>query len=300
MCGRVPSAERFAAPGPGVWVDWWTMKLVLEGGGVRAAYSAGVMHSLREAGVIPAAVVGSSTGSLNAAFVASGQTDVACAIWTDEVPGDRFISWRRQFTPWGKPGLDLDAMIDEVILPRLDVVAATSGRVHLYVTATDVRAGEAVVARPTPESIGQWLRASFALPVGYNRIVEVEGRPCIDGGVLAPVAFDVPLPETYAGPTVAVLTRPIETAKPAPALWARVALRTIVPPGARELSLRQHELHNAQMKKLQDAVRRGEVLLVDPPPDLGLSRLTRDSKKIRRGVELGRRVGEGLARRLGA
>ena len=68
------------------------MKLVLEGGGARAAYSAGVVHALACEGVRPRVVIGCSSGSINAAFCASGQTQTVCDLWANYVPGKHFIS----------------------------------------------------------------------------------------------------------------------------------------------------------------------------------------------------------------
>src|SRR5690349_23007475 len=92
------------------------MKLVLEGGGARAAYSAGVVHALAESGVRAKAVLGCSSGSINAAFYASGQTATLLDLWSNYVPGRHFISWRRQLTPFGGPGLAVDDMLDRVMI----------------------------------------------------------------------------------------------------------------------------------------------------------------------------------------
>lgn len=276
------------------------MKLVLEGGGVRATYGAGVLHGLLEEGVEASAVIGSSSGSINAAFYAARQTQTLLELWTEHVPTGGFISWRRLFTPGGRPGLDVDGMLDEVIAKRglLDVERATGGPTALYVTATDVDRRECVVARPTPADVFEWLRASLAIPVGYNRVVTVGGRRCVDGGVAAPVPFDVPELEAHEGPTVVVLTRTVETKKPPPALWARWWIRVFVPEAARRASLEQHELHNATMVRLSAARGGGEVIVIDPPQEMALSRLTRDQAKVRAGAEVGLRVGRELARRL--
>lgn len=287
-------------PRRGLVKDPAHMKLVLEGGGARAAYSAGVVSALAHGGAKIHAVVGSSSGSVNAAFLASGNPEMSAKLWMEVVPGDHFISWRRQFTPWGPPGLAVDEMLDDIIRARglLDEERATRGDLHLYVTATDVRARESIVARPTRDNLYEWLRASLALPVGYNRVVEVDGFRCVDGGVTSPVCFDLPLDEDYPGPIVVVLTRPMETKKPPPALWERWAVRTIVPAEIRDVVLRQHELHNAVMERLRVAVAREEVILVDPPRGMPLSRLTRDATKLKEGVAMGERVGAELARRL--
>jgi predicted patatin/cPLA2 family phospholipase len=276
------------------------MKLVLEGGGVRAAYSAGLVHALAQAGVRADAVLGCSSGSINAAFYASGQTATVCDLWGNYVPGTRFISWRRQLTPWAGPGLGVDAMLDEIMLGQglFDPVAATRGSPDLYVAVTDIATGDGRVVRPEAHNVMQWLRASLAIPVGYNRIVHVDGRGYIDGGVAMPVPFDEPIPTRCKGPTVVVLTRKMSTAKAAPSWWERGFIHVIVPRAARVSTLRQHVLHNAVMERLRLAVEREEVILVDPPDDMPLSRITRDAGRIRAGIALGQEVGRALGPRL--
>ncbi len=278
------------------------MKLVLEGGGARAAYSAGVVHALAEAGVRPNAVIGCSSGSINAAFFASGQTSTLCDLWSNYVPGKHFISWRRQLTPFGGPGLAVDDMLDRVMIGQslFDPVAATRGDPALYVAVTDVETGAGRLVQPRADNVVEWLRASLALPVGYNRIVEIgEGR-FIDGGVAMPVPFDEPIATECNGPTVVVLTRKMDTPKAAPNWWEKAFILAIVPRAARAATLRQHELHNAVMARLRSAVAREEVVLVNPPDDMPLSRFTRDADKIRAGIALGQEVGARLAQSLEA
>ena len=276
------------------------MKLVLEGGGARAAYSAGVVHALATAGVRPDAVIGCSSGSINAAFFASGQTQTVCDLWADYVPGKHFISWRRHFTPFAGPGLAVDDMLDRVIMGQslLDPVAATRGKPALYVAVTDVTTSSGILVRPKEHDVVEWLRASLALPVGYNRIVEIDNRGFIDGGVSLPVPFDEPIDTECRGPTVVVLTRKMNTMKPAPKLWEKAYILALVPRAAQRATLRQHELHNAVMGRLRLAVEKREVLLVNPPDEMPLSRFTRDAGRIRAGITLGREVGQRLAEQL--
>jgi predicted patatin/cPLA2 family phospholipase len=273
------------------------MKLVLEGGGARAAYSAGVVDALAQAGVWPKAVLGCSSGSINAAFCASRQTATLVDLWSNYVPGKHFISWRRQLTPFGGPGLAVDDMLDRVMIGQslFDPIAATRGDPALYVAATDVATGRGVLVRPEAHNVVEWLRASLALPVGYNRVVHIEGRGFIDGGVAMPVPFDEPLAQPCEGPTVVVLTRKMHTLKPAPKLWERAFIWAIVPRVARAATLRQHELHNEVMLRLSAAVERKEVLLLNPPDEMPLSRFTRDVGSLRAGIALGQEVGRRLA-----
>jgi predicted patatin/cPLA2 family phospholipase len=276
------------------------MKLVLEGGGARAAYSAGLVHALAQEGVRPKVVIGTSSGSINAAFFASGQTATVVDLWANYVPGNHFISWRRQLTPFGGPGLAVDDMLDRVIMGMslFDPIAATRGDPVLYIAVTDVQTGQGMLVKPGPDNVVEWLRASLALPVGYNRVVSIGGRGFIDGGVALPVPFDEPLTTPCDGPTVVVLTRKMHALKPAPNWWQRAFIHAIVPRVARAATLKQHHLHNAVMRRLSLAVERQEVILVNPPDDMPLSRFTRDAARIRAGIALGGEVGRAIAPRL--
>jgi predicted patatin/cPLA2 family phospholipase len=276
------------------------MRLILEGGGTRAAYSAGVVHALAREHVRFDAVVGSSSGSMNAAFFATGQTDTLCHLWSHVVPNEGFISYWRLFTPWGPPGLDVDRMVDDVVNGQgaLDIPRAVAGNPALYVVATTLPDGKPHIVKPNASNLCDWIRASHAIPIGYNRIVTVEGRDYVDGGVAAPVPFDLPIEESSSGPTVVILTRPMSTKKPAPNWWQQMFLRTAVPKQVAGLTMRQHELHDALMKRLGKAKERGDVIVIDPPPEMTVSRVTNDAKKLAEGVRVGVEVGKRLAERL--
>jgi predicted patatin/cPLA2 family phospholipase len=245
-------------------------------------------------------VIGTSSGSINAAFFASGQTATLVDLWANYVPGNHFISWRRQLTPFAGPGLAVDDMLDRVMIGQslFDPVAATRGDPALYIAATDVHTGEGVLVKPESHDVVEWLRASLALPVGYNRVVRIGGRGYIDGGVALPVPFDEPLGTPCEGPTVVVLTRKMHALKPAPNWWQRAFIHTIVPRVARSATLRQHHLHNAVMQRLSSAVEREQVILVNPPDEMPLSRFSRDAATIRAGIAVGDEVGRALAPKL--
>ena len=276
------------------------MKVVLEGGGNRAAFSAGVLKALEEAGVPCEVVVGSSTSAINAAYFAAGQMETAVRVWTDVIPDD-MVSWRRLFTPWGRPALDLDRMIDDVMQSgwsKLDVDRVLGEAPVLYVAATQVPSGEPKLVRPVRADLFEWLRASTALPVGYNRVVEIEDGRYVDSGLSAPVPFEMPLDAPFEEPTVVILTRRPHQEKQRPSWWQRAFLRLIVPEEIRAPSLRQHELYNQVVRRLKEEEAAGRIFMVTPPDDMTLSRLTRGASALKRGVEIGLREGEALLRRL--
>ncbi|MGE0791074.1 MAG: patatin-like phospholipase family protein [Sandaracinaceae bacterium] len=275
------------------------MKLVLEGGGSRAAFSAGVLLALERAEIPCEAVVGSSTSAVNAAYFAAHQMDVCVRMWTEVVPDD-FISYARLFVP-GRPAIDVDRMIDDVLgggWSKLDVDTALSGDPTLYVAATEVPSGTPHVVRPDRARLFEWLRASTALPVGYNRTVRVGEREYVDSGLSAPVPYDWPLETEWDAPTVVVLTRRPDTLKSQPSWWQRAFLSMIVPPAIRAASMAQHELYNELIGKLMAERDPKKLIVLGPPDDMPLSRLTRDVASLQRGVDVGIREGERLAKEI--
>lgn len=272
------------------------MRIALEGGGCRAAFSAGILHTLLKEGVAADAIVGSSSGSMNAACYAASNPDALKEMWANVETVRRIIDYGRFVNPFGGPGLDVDDLVYRFLRDEghLDSVAATSAGTALYVTATNIDTMQADVLRPDADTLWDALRASMALPVAYNRVAEFQGSRYVDGGVASPIPFDVQLDEDVAGPSVAIITRRVDTPKPRPSWWQRALIRTIVPREVREVTLVQHEHHNATVKRLWEAHSHGDVIVVQPPHDMPVSRLTRDGDKLSAGFAMGQRCGEEL------
>lgn len=276
------------------------MRVVIEGGGCRSAYSSGVLQVLAESGVAVDSVIGSSSGSMNAAFFAAGQTDRMVELWRDERVARRMVSIARFLNPFAAPGLDVDDLVDNMLNleGQLDPVRATSGPTALYTMAVNIDEMRPVAHRPTAETLWPWLKASMAMPLAYNRIVDIEGKGYVDGGVLEPVPFKTDLPPPPSGVTVVVLTRRAEVRKAAPPVWAKWLMRMITHPKVFDATIVQHEYHNNLMDELVLAHESGSVILVEPPVGMPVSRLTTDGKKLREGHQIGREVGEQLLRTL--
>lgn len=276
------------------------MRVVIEGGGCRSAYSSGVLQVLAESGVEVDSVVGSSSGSMNAAFFAAGQTDHMVELWRDERVARRMVSVARFLNPFAPPGLNVDDLVDNVLNREgnLDPVAATSSKTALYTMAVNIDEMRPVAHRPNAENLWCWLRASMAMPLAYNKMVEIEGKKYVDGGVLEPVPFKTDLPPPPNGTTVVVLTRRAEVRKPAPPVWAKWLMRMTTHPKVFDATLVQHQYHNSLMDELVRLNQEGSVILVEPPVGMPVSRLTTDGEKLRQGHEIGRSVGEDLLRLL--
>jgi len=166
--------------------------LVVQGGGMRGIYSAGAMSALADAGMAGsyAHIFASSSGAINAAYLMSGQTDLVAAGYADHLNrSSPFIRyWRLNKI------VDIDYLVDNILRHSespLDVKAVIESPSILHVVVTDMYTAEPVEV--TSKDVGGWdssgnlmyelFRATSALPLIYGRVVEIDGRKYVDGGV---------------------------------------------------------------------------------------------------------------------
>ena len=63
-------------------------------------------------------------------------------------------------------------------------------------------------------------------------------------------------------------------------------------PAMERAMLKRHEMYNSQMKEIERREKKGQVLVIRPPEDLGIKRTESDPKELERVYEIGRKTGE--------
>src|SRR5688572_4150456 len=163
--------------------------IVLSGGGPLGALQVGALKGLFEHGVRPDMVVGTSVGSMNAAYLAFNPTpdgvkemEAHWRAFTEEdlFPGGRFrAAWARMFVRGNK--LFESSGLRNVISAHLGAdTNIEQAAIPLGIVATDLETGAERVF--TSGSLVDALLASAAMP-GVYPPVEIEGRLYTDGGV---------------------------------------------------------------------------------------------------------------------
>jgi NTE family protein len=163
--------------------------IVLSGGGPLGALQVGALKSLFEHGVRPDMVVGTSVGSMNAAYLAFNPTPDGVKEmerhWRDFTeddlfPGGRFrAAWARMFVRGNR--LFESTGLRRVISAHLgEDTAIEHAQIPLGIVATDLETGAERVFTSGPLVLA--LLASAAMP-GVYPPVEIEGRLYTDGGV---------------------------------------------------------------------------------------------------------------------
>ncbi|MCL6505496.1 MAG: patatin-like phospholipase family protein [Bryobacteraceae bacterium] len=164
--------------------------LVLCGGGAPGAVEVGLYRALVELGVQFDFVVGSSIGAVNGALIAAGLSPAEIEehwrrLRTRDVLGPR---WQAIRLLWGAPSIYDNHRVRTFLQQVLPVYWFHQLKVPLYVVATDLKTGEAVVL--DQGDLIEALLASTALPGVFPPMLW-RGRQLVDGGLSDNVPIDV-------------------------------------------------------------------------------------------------------------
>lgn len=261
--------------------------LVLEGGGLRGAFGAGVLSELeRQAAPRFSDVVAVSSGAPTAAYYGAHQLSDAITIWREHCHSSQLVDPRNVLRR--RPIMDLDRLVGvfQRVVP-LDPAAFATSATRVWIGVTDCATGRSRYVRAGAENVFELLRATMALPVAYGRTVLVDGAHAVDGGIAAPVALAHALslaPERL----VVVTTRPAGFQR-APA-WLRDRLVAWTYPRHRALraALVTHVARaNAIGVWMEHLEARGMLSVIRPACELPATRLSRDRAAIHATIECG-------------
>lgn len=261
--------------------------LVVEGGGLRGAFCAGVLAAWDRLAIRPSAVYATSAGAPSAAYLATGQIDLAIRLWETRTHAHHLVSpmhWLR-----GRPLMDIDKLVD-CFRGRLSLDVAQFGQspTKVFIAVTNCRTASPDYLRLTPHNAYDVLTATMALPLAYGRIVNIHGQPYIDGGVTDSIPIRRALEKEYDH-LVVVLTQPVGYQKRRSKV-AEAVLRTqyAAYPELMQAFVSRSERYNADLAMVTELERQGRVSVIRPPERLPASRMTRDRELILRTIQIGR------------
>ncbi|HVZ71088.1 MAG TPA: patatin-like phospholipase family protein [Polyangia bacterium] len=194
------------------------LALVVEGGGLRGICSGAGAVALEHMGLTSVfdEVYGTSAGAMNAAYFLAGQAALGMRIYLEDMVRREVVSLLRFWRIF-----DIDWLFTHVITGskplRLDRVLASPSRLHI--SLLDAAAGTAARtdtrALTSIEALLTALKASTALPVLFNRRFDVDGRPCMDAGIVNPIPIESAIADG-ATDILVLLSRPEAYRRAAP------------------------------------------------------------------------------------
>ena len=260
--------------------------LILEGGGMRGIFTAGVLDCWLDHGLRLQTVYGVSAGACQACSYLCGQKGRAARIWIKYCRDKRFAS----FSSWLRTGDFFNAdfnyrQIPDVLEP-IDNDAYLRGGGLLYAVVTDLQTGQAeyLPVRDMKRDVA-CVQASSSLPL-LSRPVTIQGRQYLDGGA----ADSVPLARSLRdGNTrhVIILTQPAGYRKQANKALPLIAWRYRKYPEFVETMRRRPAVYNETLDLVEREERAGRAFVIRPAGDPGIGRIEHDPDKLRSLYEKG-------------
>lgn len=251
--------------------------LILEGGGMRGSFTAGVLDFFMREGLYLPYVIGVSAGAANGVNYVSRQPGRYQACTKTALSDYRYISPVNLLHKKGY--FDLDIIYD--ILPYtipLDFKTLFASKSRFLITVTDCESGQAQYLAETSEEkrLLALLRASCSLPF-ITPMVRVDGHTYLDGGIADSIPIEKARADGYRR-NIVVLTRDQfyrkkEKHAPMSALYHRY-------PKLGEAINARARRYNQTLERLKILEKSGEVFVLRPESEVKISRAEKDIFKI--------------------
>ena len=274
--------------------------LVLEGGAMRGLFTAGIIDVMMEAGVEPDGLIGVSAGAAFGCNYKSRQPGRAIRYNTRFAKDTRYSGLKSFLTT----GDYFNAQFGYHIVPYqydlFDVAVFEQNPMEFIVVCTDVLTGQAVYHKMDRVDFDEleWLRASASMPLA-SKVVEVDGRKLLDGGV----ADSIPLAYFESigyDRNVVILTQPEGYVKHRTKLMPlmRIGLRHY--PEMIQAMDRRYLMYNRELEFVRQAEREGRCLVIRPDEKLPIGHISHDPEEMKRVYQIGREMGDRYIERIKA
>lgn len=259
--------------------------LVLEGGGVRGIYTAGVLDLFMEHGITFDGVIGVSAGAIHGCSYLSNQKGRSIRYYKKYCNDPRFMS----FKSWIKTGDIVGADFCYHQLPdKLDVYdheAFYKNTSDFFVTCSNVETGKAeyIQIKDMKTQIDA-LRASASLPY-FSRIVEINGKKYLDGGCTDSIPIEAFLNMGYEK-NVVILTRDATyRKKPEKAILSKLFYHKF--PAFTNALLNRYHSYNQTVEKIMELEKEGNIFVIRPQEALNIGRMEKNPINVQRVYDIG-------------
>src|SRR5699024_8707034 len=253
---------------------------MLEGGGMRCAFTVGVLDYFLDQQIEFPSVATASAGALiGSSYIAKQHdrnTNLLAAIGKNRgtISIIRLLQKKELFS--------MDLIFDKLANHTFPLEFQSFSQAHsrFIVGTTDINTGKPVFYDQfdKQKDLSTIIRASCSLPV-LAPSIDYNGKKLIDGGVSDPIPI-TPLIEQGFKKHVVVLTRNKNyVKKPTKLNWFYKRMFKDKPELIKLLRDR-HSLYNETMKKLRTMEQRNEVFIIQPEKPLDASRIEKSHRKL--------------------
>ena len=272
--------------------------LILEGGGMRGLFTAGVLDFFLEKGVCFDVCYGVSAGACHACSYLSGQKGRARAVSLDYLQDKRYCGLYSLLTTGDIFGAKMCYDTIPNKLNHFDYETFRHCATRFHAVITNCRTGNAEypliqdLAQPVTTKEGKpegteldYVRASGSLPL-VSRFVWLNNQPYLDGGM----SDALPLMEAHrqgCRKKVVVCTRPMDYRKEASRFFLLFRLRYRAYHDLTKKIRDRHERYNRSLDQLRAAEASGDAFVIRPPFALQTRLVEKKAQKLDHIYQIG-------------
>lgn len=264
--------------------------LVLEGGGMRGMFTAGVMDVLMENNIKFDGAIGVSAGAAFGCNYKSEQIGRVLRYNTKYIRDRRYCGVRVLL----KTGniFSTDFCYGEIPLKYdvFDFEAYNKNPMDFYVVCTDIETGKPVYHKygGFEDSGFDWIRASASLPF-VSRIVEIGDKKLLDGGMADSIPIKYFQNIGYEK-NVVVLTQPKGYVKKKSRTKPLLMLKYKKYPKLIEAIENRYKMYNKTLDYIEQQEDDGKIFVIRPKQAIEVGRVEKDVEKLRAAYETGRQA----------
>ncbi|MGN0231994.1 MAG: patatin family protein [Muribaculaceae bacterium] len=265
-----------------------TTGLVLEGGGMRGMYTAGVLDVMMENHIEVNRVVGVSAGAVFGCNYKSKQIGRVIRYNAKYCNDSRYISLKSLITTGDLYNVKFCYHDIPERLDPFDTETYSNNYIDFFATCTDVESGKAVYqnCKTGRGNDTLWLQASASMPF-VARIVEIDGNKYLDGGI----ADSIPIKwmrECGVNRNIIVLTQPNGYRKKKSPMARLMKLFYHRYPDLIEAMANRHAVYNETLDYISELEKGNDTLVIRPSRKINISRTERNPNKLWDMYNLGR------------
>ncbi len=253
--------------------------LILEGGGMRGVFTAGVLDNFMDRGIQFPYVIGVSAGACCALSYMAHQRGRAKYGNIDLLEQYNYIGFWNLISKGNIMDFDLlFHTFPEKIYPYdYEALARNSARFEIVTTSCLTGKPCYYDERQSPRRIIDIVKASSSMPF-VSPIVEVDGQPMLDGGIADSIPLMRAMQQGYENCMV-VLTRNRGYRKPyKPSRVPFFCYRKY--PAMRKAIMERNAMYNQQIEQVERLEEEGKLTVLRPVNPIVVDRIERDCNKL--------------------
>ena len=264
--------------------------LVLEGGGMRGLFTAGVIDVMMEARIVYDGIIGVSAGACFGCNYKSHQIGRVLRYNMRFCKDTRYMGLRTLLRTGDLVGAEFAYHVLPISLDVFDVERYESDPTEFYLVTTDVHTGEPAYYKMDKVNYNslEWLRASASMPIVSRPVKVDDGRVMLDGGI----SDSIPLKffnDMGYDKNVVILTQPRDYLKKPTMMWPFKLFMRKYPKIVNAMASR-HDMYNSQLKYVASQVDAGKAFVICPEKELPIGRVCSDREKMQHVYDMGRRA----------